>query len=176
QCPPDFVAVAAMIALGSILGRKIGIRPKRHDDWLEIPNLWGCVIGRPGLLKTPAIQQALVPLRRLVAEGLKRYEEEIRDHAIGEMLGAQRKKLVEEEIKKDLKDKKDADARNKATAHLEAAGARPVCRRYEVNDSTIEKLGELLAENPTGLLLFRDELAGFFRSLHREDRASDRAK
>ena len=38
QCPPDFPAVGAMIALGSLVGRKVGIRPKRHDDWLEIPN------------------------------------------------------------------------------------------------------------------------------------------
>jgi hypothetical protein len=51
QCSPDFAAVGAMIALGSVLGRKICIRPKRHDDWLEIANLWGCIIGRPGLLK-----------------------------------------------------------------------------------------------------------------------------
>ena len=41
QCPPDFPAVGAMIALAAVVGRKIGIRPKRRDDWLEVPNLWG---------------------------------------------------------------------------------------------------------------------------------------
>ena len=50
QCPPDFPAVAAMIPLGVIVGRKVGIRPKRQDDWLVVPNLWGAVIGRPSVM------------------------------------------------------------------------------------------------------------------------------
>lgn len=41
QCPPDFPAVGVMISLAAVVGRKIGIRPKRQDDWLEVPNLWG---------------------------------------------------------------------------------------------------------------------------------------
>ena len=31
QCPPDFVAVPAMVALGAVIGRKIGVRPQRRD-------------------------------------------------------------------------------------------------------------------------------------------------
>jgi putative DNA primase/helicase len=189
QCPPDFPAIGAMVALASLVGRKIGIRPKRRDDWVEIPNLWGCVVGRPGLLKTPALQQALVPLRRLVARALEQYEKENRDHEISAMLGAQSKKLAENTIKKHLKDQLDKkkkapaaaekqleDARKAAEDHLDKASKIPVCRGYEVNDSTIEKLGELLSENPNGLLLNRDELSGFLRSLDREERAGDRAK
>ena len=49
QCPPDFVAVPAMVALGAVIGRKIGIRPQRQTDWTEVANLWGCIIGRPGM-------------------------------------------------------------------------------------------------------------------------------
>jgi hypothetical protein len=45
QCPPDFVGITAMVALGSVLGRKIAIRPQRETDWEEVPNLWGCVVG-----------------------------------------------------------------------------------------------------------------------------------
>jgi uncharacterized protein DUF3987 len=47
QCPPDFPAVGAMIALASIIGRKIGIRPKRKDEWTELANLWGFIVARP---------------------------------------------------------------------------------------------------------------------------------
>src|ERR1043165_5688651 len=57
QCPPDFPAVAIMTAYSSVVGKQIGIRPKRHDDWLVIPNLWGMVVGRPGVMKTPAIRE-----------------------------------------------------------------------------------------------------------------------
>jgi putative DNA primase/helicase len=57
QCPPDFPAVAIMVVLAGVVGKKIGIRPKRQDDWLVVPNLWGAVIGRPRIMKTPAIRQ-----------------------------------------------------------------------------------------------------------------------
>lgn len=56
QCPPDYPAMGAMVALSSVVGRQVGIRPKRQDDWTVVPNLWGAVVGRPSLLKTPALQ------------------------------------------------------------------------------------------------------------------------
>ena len=37
QCPPDFVAIPAIVALGAVLGRKIGVRPQRQTDWIEVP-------------------------------------------------------------------------------------------------------------------------------------------
>ena len=48
-------------------------------------------------------------------------------------------------------------------------------RRYKSNDTTVEKLGELLRENPTGLLVLRDELVGLIASWEREGREGDRA-
>ncbi len=65
QCPPDYVAVTALTALGSLLGRKVGIAPEQKTDWYEVPNLWACCVGRPGLMKSPAIGEALKPLQRL---------------------------------------------------------------------------------------------------------------
>ena len=47
-------------------------------------------------------------------------------------------------------------------------------KRYLVHDATVEKLGELLAENPNGLTLARDELIGFLRSMDRQGHESDR--
>ncbi len=40
---------------------------------------------------------------------------------------------------------------------------------------TVEKLGELLKENPRGLLLVRDELSGFLSDLERKEYQSDRS-
>src|SRR5262250_1005176 len=71
QCPPDDVAVAAVTALGSVIGRRVGIRPQHKTDWIEIPNIWGCFIGRPGMLKSPAMGEALKPLYYLEAEAAK---------------------------------------------------------------------------------------------------------
>jgi len=47
-------------------------------------------------------------------------------------------------------------------------------RRYTTSDPTVEKLGELLRENPRGLLLIRDEIAGWLRTLDRPGREGDR--
>src|SRR4051812_26226545 len=47
-CPPDFSAAAIIVACAAVIGRKITICPKRRDDWTVVPNLWGCVVGRPG--------------------------------------------------------------------------------------------------------------------------------
>jgi putative DNA primase/helicase len=41
QCPPDFTAAAAIVVLGSVIGRRCGIRPKRHDDWTVIRTCGG---------------------------------------------------------------------------------------------------------------------------------------
>ena len=56
--------------------------------------------------------------------------------------------------------------------------SRPGChdlRRYKTNDSTVEKLGELLRENPAGLLVLRDELVGLIATWSSEGREGERA-
>ncbi len=46
---------------------------------------------------------------------------------------------------------------------------------YLVNDTTVEKLGELLNHHPNGLLLFRDELSGWLHTMDRPGHENDRA-
>jgi putative DNA primase/helicase len=48
-------------------------------------------------------------------------------------------------------------------------------KRLLLNDTTIEKLGMILAENERGVMLFRDELVGFLRSLDKVGHENDRA-
>ena len=59
QCPADFVAVGVMVSAAAVIGRKVAIRPKRQDDWAVVPNLWGLAVGPPGLMKSPALAEAL---------------------------------------------------------------------------------------------------------------------
>ncbi|MBA3670323.1 MAG: DUF3987 domain-containing protein, partial [Sphingomonas sp.] len=68
QAPAEFVAVTAIVAAGAIIGRKVGIRPQQHTDWHEVPNLWGCIIGRPGVMKSPSMKAAMALLYRLETE------------------------------------------------------------------------------------------------------------
>jgi putative DNA primase/helicase len=48
NCPLDFIAVPAMIAAASLIGRRVGIRPQVHTDWTEAANLWGPLPAPPG--------------------------------------------------------------------------------------------------------------------------------
>jgi len=176
QCRPDFVAMAAITLTGSIIGTRCGIRPKQHDDWLVPPNLWGGAVGRPSMLKTPALKEALRPLARLEAEAKETFDEEIKGHEAD---------LAEHQaIKKTLKKKMEKAADGKGGRPMEDIKAeladlpepdKPTMHRYKTNDSTIEKLSELLNENPAGLLLFRDELVGLLASWEKPGRESDRA-
>ncbi|MBW2595922.1 MAG: DUF3987 domain-containing protein [Deltaproteobacteria bacterium] len=53
--------------------------------------------------------------------------------------------------------------------------AEPPYARHVVNDATIEKLGEILKQNPEGVLLYRDELLGFLCSFDKQGHETDRA-
>lgn len=173
QCPPDYPAVAAMVALSGIVGRKIGIRPKRQDDWLVVPNLWGVVIGRPSLMKTPAIQEPLKRIRRLEVEAQKVFESAEREFIATKAVAEAKAKVTKQGISDAVKEGKDA--LKIAMELVQDVTAEPTRRRYLTNDTTVEKLGDLLNKNPNGLIIFRDELSGWLRSLDKDGQEGARS-
>jgi hypothetical protein len=175
QCPPDFPAVAIMVMLASLVGRRCRIAPKRSDDWTVVPNLWGMIIGRPGIMKSPPLAEIMRPLQLLQARAREDFAQQQADHQANLMVAAEAQKVAKEAIRKMIKDGKKAAAEERAQEVVEQVDSEPVCRRYIVNDTTVEKLGEILNQNPHGILLFRDELNGFFRTLERQGHEADRA-
>lgn len=177
QAPPDFAAVSIMIVAATALGARIGVRPKSKDDWMEVPNLWGAVIGRPSLLKTPSIREPIKLLERLQAEDLRRYTNDVESLGCDPIILDAEKRKLKTEIEKAVKQDRKADAIELANSFnaLEDGGGVSPPRRYIVNDSSIEKLGEILSKNPLGILQFRDELLGFLRRFDSEQHAGERA-
>lgn len=169
QCPPDFVGIPAMIALGSVLGRKVAIRPQSKTDWFEVANLWGCIVGRPGAMKSPAMSEAMKPLHRLEAEARKANEMAEKAYAI---LAEVHKLDMADAVKAARKASKGGGAANARIAIQEPE--EPKALRYVVNDATYERLGEILADNPNGVLAFRDELISLLKPLDREENAAAR--
>ncbi len=171
QCPPDFVAVPAMVALGSLIGRKVRIRPKARDSWTVVPNVWGCIVGRPGTTKSPAVAEALRPLERMEAQAREEY---------GALQAGYEAQAEMSKLRKDA-------ARDKARAALKKAGEEvsadalrvdepeaPTLRRYRAHQSSVQALGIMLHQNPNGLLVERDELASLLSSLAQEEQAEAR--
>lgn len=179
QCPLEFVAAAAIVVSSALIGAGCGVRPKQRDDWTVIPNLWGGIIARPSMLKTPSLAEVMKPLGRLEAEAKEQYEEDFKYYEADVEIHKAQRDALKNDMAAVAKGKKNATNKSMDTLkgeliELETPGA-PVRKRYRTNDSTIEKLGELLNENPRGLLVFRDELIGLLCSWDREDRAQDRA-
>jgi len=175
QSPPDFVAVAMLCGLGAVVGNKVRIRPKQLDDWTVVPNLWGAIIGPPSAMKSPAMDSALAPAFILQGEMRRLWQERCAVIAEDAMLSELGAKASKSQASKLLK----AGDREGARRLLKEAGGDgeelPPEPRLIVNDSTVEKLGELLNENQNGLLLIRDELPGFLARMEDQEHAGERA-
>jgi len=177
QCPLDFVAVGSLVALSSVVGRKVCIRPKRNDNWLVVPNLWGLVVGRPGVMKSPALAETLVPLNKLQKQVQIEYDEEYRSYKVTSGLFEANKKNNDKKIQQLLKSNPDgSEAQLCMREQVIAEEIKPpALRRYKVTDTTVEALGEILIDNPTGLLVYRDELSGLLKQLDKDGQEGARS-
>ena len=172
QCPPDFPAVAAIVAISSLIGARAVIKPKEFDDWQVVPNQWGLIVGRPGAMKSPALSAALGPLERLQADAFAQsqaeHDEWEIDCQVAEMAAADRATKA-----KKLADKDPAAARALLTP--EAALIEPTARRFIVNDATVEKLGALMMVDSWGMLSYRDELHGLLTGMDKQGQEGARS-
>ncbi|WP_375678201.1 YfjI family protein, partial [Bartonella sp. AP72JLCBS] len=176
QAPMDFIAVSALCALAAVIGNGVRIAPKQHDDWKIVPNLWGALIGQPSTMKTPTMQAALTPItclqKKWYKDWLKQKEKQEIEEILETLDKSEKKKQAHKAIKKG--DLETAHALLSETLSKDNARDEDVSR-FIVNDVTVEKLGELLKENPRGLLMVRDELSGFLANLERREYQTDRA-
>jgi putative DNA primase/helicase len=164
QCPPDYATISVFVGLGSLIGRRVSIRPK--SDWNEYANLWGLFIGSPAMMKSPSMMKALAPIHRLEAEAARDNEVALEAYKVNLDSFKLRQKVRAELEKAALKKGKAADI-NADLLGCEPEEPKPV--RYRTNDTSYEKLGELLIDNPNGLLIERDELISLLRHLDREE-------
>ncbi|MFZ4767641.1 MAG: YfjI family protein [Roseimicrobium sp.] len=176
QCPPDFPAAAVMTALSSVIGRRVAIQAKEHDTgWIEHGNLWGLVVGDPGSLKSPTLQAALRPLRRMEAESVRKHQDAEQGRKVEVMKSKLMRDAAAKEAAKAIRTGKGADFDFNSLVPADATDEETPLRRYIVNDFTLEALGEVLRANPHGTLAFNDEIAGLLSLLEREGNQSLRA-
>ncbi len=178
-CAPDFIAAPLLVALGSVIGAKCGLTPKRHDDWLVPANLWGGIVGDPSSKKTPATSQVMRFIDGLEAQASEKSEHFKKAHEAEMAAYEAHRKTIEQEMKDAARNKSKGLGRTmgdlKAALESLEEPKAPHVRRFRSNDATTAKLADLLSVNPEGLLVFRDEITGLLASWDKQGNEGDRA-
>ena len=150
-CDEAFVALPLLAVLGSAIGttRRVELKP----GWRAPAIVWPVTVAESGSAKSPAADISLDHVRdredRLHEEyvsTLSTYEIEVEDYEKARSAWRQAKKSDEPPPKRP---------------------GEPIQRRVLVEDCTIEALVSALADNPRGLLVATDELAGWLGGMGR---------
>jgi putative DNA primase/helicase len=139
------------------------MRPKRHDDWTVIPNLWGAVVGNSGVMKSPTLSAALSPIKKLQAKAFEVFNNAKAECEAQAEVAKMQESINKAEAKKLLA--KDRTANVKNLLQSGRLDDLPILKRYITNNASYEALGELLIENPNGLMVEADEIVGLLKQL-----------
>ncbi|TWT86587.1 hypothetical protein Mal64_34140 [Pseudobythopirellula maris] len=154
-CDTSYIALPMLTAMAAAIGNSRRIELKK--GWTEPAILWTAIVGDSGTMKSPAFELALGPVRR-------RQSQAMADHDANN---------TEYLAKKDFYDADKANRRKRGGEGPQPdAPEAPIAVRYVADDLTIEALAGLLSNQPRGLLVARDELAGWFNSFDRYSQAS----
>ncbi|MDB4627185.1 YfjI family protein [bacterium] len=171
QAPPDFAAVSAMVAAGSLLGNKVAIQPKVHDTgWTEHPNVWGMLVGRPSMMKTPVMKASMAPFESICSKAKEGHRESLQLHAAAVEARRMRCDGLRKAVKKRIEKGEVVDD---AELIFEDEPITPGLRRPQINNATLEALHEILMQNPNGSLLYQDEIAGLLARLRDPERGGE---
>jgi hypothetical protein len=144
-CDLSFIALPLLACLARAIGNKRVIRLKA--TWKEPAIIWAATVGRSGTHKSPAFLATMLYIQRKETESfsaysqaLEKYEQELACHD------------------------RDLAAWKKQKSNAEPPPWKPeppACNRFLASDTTIEALAALLAAQFDGILVHRDELAGW---------------
>jgi hypothetical protein len=142
----DYMGCSMMWMLSIIIGNSIKIQVKR--GWVESGILWMAIVGRPGVGKTPNINNIIFPLQKANNNEIKTY--------------IKRMDAFREYMEKDKKEREGEEQLK-----------RPIKTQFIASDITLEALVELHEENKNAVGVFKDELAGWLKDMNKYRAGSD---
>ncbi len=142
---PEYSLLSCVCTMGSALGNSRYIN--LNDEWPEPSVFWGCLIAENSTLKSPASDKAASPVLALRDEfvSFNREAREVFQAELHSWKNEPRRKPDDKEGPKDS-----------------PSPQRPRERRHRVEDITVERIAELLDDNPKGLFFYTDELESWF--------------
>lgn len=152
-CPPDYIAVAILCALGSLIGTTVGVRPKQHDHWTVHPNLWGAIVALPGSKKSAAQSAGFRNITRLNHEAQAKHKQDMAQAALNRKITDSQIKQLDHQLKATLRAERDAAAKGAPAPTPSSAQLQvqldtltatsfdvPPPRRLYTSDATVEAL------------------------------------
>ena len=169
--PPDYPGCALLAAAGAALANVR--RPMAGAGWDEPPVLWMCLVGSPSSGKSPAMDRVTRLVRHAEDHMAAGFEDELREYETKKASAEAHLKVWRNDMDAYAKSPVGSPPDKPAAAEMPDEPQRP---RIAVSDATIEKLAVLAASLPRGLILSRDELAGWVAAFDRYGgNGSDRA-
>ena len=142
----DYMGCSMLWLCSVIIGNSLKIEVKK--GWYENPTVWISLVGKPGIGKTPSINNIIRPLlksnNREIKAFIKNYQKFEKFNSL------------------EAKDKKHAEKVMK-----------PKKTQFIANDITLEALVDLHEENKNAVGIFKDELSGWLKDMNKYRAGSD---
>lgn len=164
--PVDYVACSLLALAGGLLSNRR--RPLAGAGWEEPPLLWMALVGDPSSGKSPASSAVMGLVNAEEARLDADYRERMRTYETEKVKAEAVLAAHKTSWKEQMRGSPEiAEVLPPTLPDGFKEPVKPILRRIVVRDSTVERLATLSAENPAGLVLHRDELAGLFESFGR---------
>jgi len=149
-CDPSYIALPMLSAVAAAIGNTRRLELKR--GWTEPAIIWTAIVGDSGAMKSPALELALQPTRDRQSKAMDEHAKRMSQYQ-NDLLRYDR----------DLAGWK----KSKAGGDPPMKPDEPIADRCWCDDLTPEALAVLLKNQPRGLLVIRDELAGWLMGFDR---------
>ena len=154
SAPVDYVALGLLVVTAGMIGPKRRVSP--WDGWDEPSILWGALVGEPSSLKSPPIDPMRDAVRAIEAGINADWAGRQAEYETDKQVAEARRAAWENAVKMAVKDRKEVPPMP-PEANLPKT---PTKDRIWIVDVTAEQVARTLGENPSGLVCFRDEIAG----------------
>lgn len=149
--PPEMLAMGCLGTISAAMSDNFKVKVKRNENWFERSRLWIMVIAEPGSKKSLAIDRPMTPLHRIQADLSHAWQKNAADYEQASRVYAEMNRAA---VKR--------KAKGEGHEELPEAPKKPANRVVMINNTTTEKLGELMLDNPRGIHWYSDELCVWF--------------